>query len=110
MVDENWDFLDRLWNGYLVEGQVMGELPCTWVGCTEKGTNPQPDKMGRAWALLCSSHEDSLKEALDSGDAKRILGSWVKASGGAKIMAERMVKATGPQLADLLSRASKKKK
>lgn len=73
-------------------------MTCTWVGCSAEATHPLVAKDGEEWANLCEAHwaehEEGVKAALDPGglDAiKRITSNWVKAGGGPKKMAARMV-------------------
>lgn len=65
-------------------------IVCTWVGCRMVAVKDQFDRGGRVWAHLCIEHDQVLSAALKSGDAKKILSSWVKASGGAKKLTESM--------------------
>lgn len=48
------------------------------------------DKNGRPWTHLCISHRRRLALAIESGDAKQILGAWAKAHGTAERFARRM--------------------
>lgn len=63
---------------------------CTWVGCKEAVWQTMKDKDSRPWAYLCQQHHAELDEAMSSGDAKRIMGAWVKAQGGAEKATEMM--------------------
>lgn len=62
---------------------------CTWVDCTEHANFPQKSKDGSIWANLCSAHNKELDDSLL--DPKGVLRCWVRASGGAKSMAARMM-------------------
>ena len=63
---------------------------CTWVDCNELASHEQKRNDGTSWAKLCEKHHTMVEDALMSMDAKRLLSFWVKASGGAKKMAESM--------------------
>lgn len=70
------------------------KVKCTWAtatdgGCSRRATQPQRDAQGAVWAQLCQVHHDKLEAAIAAGDAKKMLGYWVAASGGAKAMAGR---------------------
>jgi len=54
---------------------------CTWTGCTANAVHKELDRNGKPWAHLCQEHHDALEQALDSGDAKKMLSTWVKAQG-----------------------------
>ena len=64
---------------------------CTWVDCDKQGVDAQLDKQGKQWAKLCSIHALMLNDALKSMDAKKMVAYWVKAQGGAKKAAKRMM-------------------
>ena len=64
-------------------------MQCTWKDCIEKATTPQLDKNGIEWANLCDAHHIELEEAIVSDNPKLLLSRWVRASGGASIMAKR---------------------
>ncbi len=66
-------------------------MKCTWVDCLKDASVPQIAKDGEVWADLCVEHDQRLIAAIDSGDPKQLLGLWVKAGGGHKKMAARMV-------------------
>lgn len=72
----------------------MTRPPCTWTHdgkrCDRVALRPQYDQQGRPWADLCIEHEHDLKQALAGTDAKRLLGCWVKAQGGARVAAGRV--------------------
>ena len=63
---------------------------CTWVECTVEAKHVQNDRNGEPWADLCDAHDEELDAAITCMDAKRMLSSWVKASGGPKKMMETM--------------------
>jgi thymidine phosphorylase len=44
------------------------------------------DRHGKPWAHLCQEHHAALEQALDSGDAKKTLSTWVKAQGRDRFM------------------------
>ena len=65
-------------------------MTCTWKGCTEEATTPQLDRDGCEWSNLCDSHAKELDESTnDPFDPKRSLRAWVRASGGAAVMAKK---------------------
>lgn len=72
---------------------------CTWVGCKRIAHVPQVSKDGQEWAKLCRKHDSELKKLqAPGGDAQALLSGWVKAQGGAKVAAGRMVQPkTGAQ-------------
>lgn len=63
---------------------------CTWEGCGGFGEFIRKGRDGSQWAILCRFHEDKMNDIIASGDVKKLLGSWVKAQGGAKAAAKRM--------------------
>lgn len=69
-----------------------GSVKCTWVDCQNEAAHPQIAKDGEQWANLCDEHNSRIDEGFKSLDAKTLLGNWVKAGGGAKKMADRMMK------------------
>ncbi len=62
-------------------------MTCTWVDCPNEATKPQIGERGQ-WANLCDQHDAELQDAIANFDARKLLSRWVKASGGAKKMAE----------------------
>jgi hypothetical protein len=65
-------------------------LLCTWKNCIEEGRNSLKDKYGIEWAFLCDKHDKELNDSIDSKDPKKILRSWVLASGGADKLSKRI--------------------
>lgn len=65
-------------------------MKCTWKDCSQEAHHNRLDKQGNPWAELCDEHQILLDEAINSGDAKKILSAWVKAQGGAKAATRRM--------------------
>lgn len=65
-------------------------MKCTWKDCKDEATKQQLDKNGEEWANLCQDHHEILEDHLESLEPKRILGAWVKASGGADKMAKKI--------------------
>jgi hypothetical protein len=57
---------------------------CTWSNCRSLGCKPQIGKDGRQWALLCIAHDMQLKRELEEANVRTLMGSWVKAQGGAE--------------------------
>lgn len=64
---------------------------CTWVDCENEATKSQIGKDGSVWANLCESHNGMIENAIVNSDAKAILSYWVKAQGGAKKAASRIL-------------------
>lgn len=69
---------------------------CTWVDCKNEACHPQVGKGGNKWADLCGMHHAILELASDGFISGKtgpgpMLAAWVKASGGAKKMANAMV-------------------
>jgi hypothetical protein len=62
---------------------------CTWVDCPEVAAHPQIGQDGKEWANLCDVHAKELDDSLL--DPKAVLRCWVRASGGPKVMAEKMM-------------------
>lgn len=73
-------------------------MNCTWVDpidkqCTRVATNPHVARDGKEWANLCDAHHAEFEKCSDEsarggGNIGAMLRSWVRASGGAKKMAE----------------------
>ena len=74
---------------------VIGQ-GCTWKGCQEgQAFKTLLNKSGEPWAHLCAKHhkehDDAVKLAVGEGgkdNMRRMIGVWVKASGGAEKMAK----------------------
>ncbi len=64
---------------------------CTWDGCRNWASKPQLAKDGRQWANLCESHDILINRHIANGEAREIISDWVKAQGGAKAAAARML-------------------
>jgi len=68
-----------------------GEMKCTWLDCKNEATHPHKATDGSIWANLCDAHH-ARQEAAEKGDGtENILSCWVKAQGGAKRAAARMM-------------------
>lgn len=65
-------------------------MQCTWKDCKYTACHPQKRKDGAVWANLCEEHNKVLTDAVTDRNVKKLLGAWVKASGGAKKLAEKM--------------------
>jgi hypothetical protein len=63
---------------------------CTWKDCNNKAEYFCLNREGVAWANLCKVHDKELDEAVISSIPKIILRAWVRASGGASIIVDRM--------------------
>lgn len=68
-------------------------MTCTWaegkdaVPCTAPAECRLLDRAGRQWAHLCREHNMAFLRALDDPDVKKVVGAWVRASGGPKKLA-----------------------
>lgn len=62
-------------------------MQCTWKDCKNTACHPQKRKDGAVWANLCEEHNKVLTDAVTDRNVKKLLGAWVKASGGAKKLA-----------------------
>ncbi len=70
-------------------------MKCTWVDCRLDAAHPQVAEDGEQWANLCEDHNKELEESLDlavSGNIKKMISSWIKAQGGSKKAAARMMR------------------
>jgi len=69
---------------------------CTWEGCTCLAQYPQIATDNEVWANLCEVHHKEMKYTLEtamrSDHAPIVLSRWIKAQGGAKKAARRMMK------------------
>lgn len=69
-------------------------MQCSWnskdAQCHHEGVVPQRGRDGSQWAELCEEHDRQLTAAIESGDAKKLLGAYIKAQGGSKAAAARM--------------------
>lgn len=73
----------------------MGER-CTWVDptnirCPNVGKHNQVAKDGEVWAVLCDRHNSEINKSIEDLSAKKILRDWVRAQGGSKAAARRMM-------------------
>lgn len=66
-------------------------MNCTWFECSNEAVREQRDEQGKVWANLCEDHDRQLTDSLCRGQAAQILSGWVKAQGGAKKAAKRMI-------------------
>lgn len=71
-------------------------MKCTWMGknderCDAEATYPQIGKDGEQWASLCTKHHEQVEAAITDFDPRKLLGNWVRAQGGAKAAARRMM-------------------
>lgn len=67
-------------------------MKCTWSECEDQGLYVELDRDNKPWANLCAPHHAELETAIGSMDAKALLRSWLRAQGGARKAAERMMK------------------
>lgn len=62
-------------------------MKCTWVDCECEATKPQISTDKGQWANLCPEHDAEFKASLL--DPKATLRCWVRASGGARALADK---------------------
>lgn len=67
---------------------------CTWEGCDRLARNEQIASNGEVWADLCNEHAEELDGILDQ-EPKAILKKWIKAQGGSKRAASRLMGTMG---------------
>lgn len=75
-------------SGRKVEGRAG---KCTWAACEAGGEVDQVGNDGSVWARLCRPHHDELEAAIASFDPKKLMRAYIKAQGGAKAAAARML-------------------
>jgi hypothetical protein len=61
-------------------------MKCTWKDCKLEATHSQLDNNGKEWANLCDTHHKELDDSLNELSPKKILRSWILASGGSHKM------------------------
>lgn len=70
-------------------------MKCTWEGCTLEATHPQLSNDDSVWANLCDIHhsenDKAMHDLFNGKGPAGILRSWIKAQGGVKAAATRMV-------------------
>ena len=66
-------------------------MKCTWVDCKNEASVPQIAKDGKEWANLCEMHDREINQSIENYDIRRILSGWVKAQGGGKKAAARLI-------------------
>ena len=63
---------------------------CTWKDCKKEAEYTEKDKNDKEWAYLCEEHhlelENAIEEFVETENPRKMLGCWVKASGGAHKM------------------------
>lgn len=64
---------------------------CTWVGCVKEATQPQVAQDTSVWANLCGDHHRELVRAVTDARPQVLLPAWIKAQGGAKVAAQRLL-------------------
>ena len=71
-------------------------MKCSYVGCEKEGVHPP--KPGGLMGWLCEEHyrlvENAVTEAANGAGVRNLLREWVRASGGAKVAARKMVYGT----------------
>jgi hypothetical protein len=68
---------------------MMGR--CTWEDCASPATFTELNKSGQPWAKLCIAHHNQMETTIAAGKAPAIMSVWIKAQGGAKAAAARIV-------------------
>jgi hypothetical protein len=63
---------------------------CTWVDCKETANHIQKSQNGDVWAKLCEAHHFKLEDAIRYADNGVLMSRYIKASGGAKVLAKTM--------------------
>lgn len=69
---------------------------CTWQDppdqqCPETATHPQLSTDKTVWADLCEKHHLAIEKGMEAFDAKTVLRNWVRAQGGSRKAAARMM-------------------
>ncbi len=59
------------------------------MDCSEVAEFPQTGQDGKQWANLCPAHTKEMDDSLL--DPKAVLRCWVRASGGPRAMADKMM-------------------
>lgn len=67
-------------------------MNCTWEDCLNEGEYKQIGMDGDTWAVLCKEHNEIMDGSLTDLKPKLVISNWIKAQGGAKKAAERMMK------------------
>ena len=62
---------------------------CTWIDCNNVATVPQISQDGSRWANLCAEHAKEIDDNLLN--PKGTLRCWVRAQGGASVLAKKMI-------------------
>jgi hypothetical protein len=62
-------------------------MTCSYYGCERPVI---PDCVGIEGMKFCKAHDDEMLELIHDGKPGPIMRFWVKANGGAKLMAEKM--------------------
>jgi hypothetical protein len=74
-------------------------MKCSWKDCGHIGKHRQKATDGDEWAYLCDEHVAKVDGAVDAAlkdpseaNIKALLGSWVRAQGGAKAATKRVLR------------------
>ncbi len=67
------------------------EVGCTWEDCTKIGEFKQIAADGEVWAILCTEHNEIMDVETTDLKPKSFISNWIKAQGGAKAAAKRMI-------------------
>lgn len=75
----------------------MANTICTWadkdVRCHMSARHPHVSTDGRIWANLCDAHHNLVElHCRPDSFIPQMLSTWVKASGGPKVLAASMMK------------------
>lgn len=70
------------------------KVECTWEDCPNGGEFKQIATDGEVWAILCKDHNRFMDDGLTGPEfsPKQVMSNWIKAQGGAKKAAKRMMK------------------
>lgn len=66
-------------------------MQCTWESCEAEATTPQYSVDKSVWANLCPAHAIEIDTMFDDFNAAKCLRLWIKAHGGPKKLASKMV-------------------
>ena len=70
---------------------MMDDTYCTWEGCSELAEFKQVAADGEVWAILCVEHSEIMDVKITDLKPKSFVSNWIKAQGGAKAAAKRMM-------------------
>jgi hypothetical protein len=71
-------------------------MQCTWKDCPNEAKHPQVASDEQEWANLCDEHKSELDWSIlqtgETQDIRSLMSVWIKAQGGAKKAAKRMIR------------------